>query len=156
MRNKLLFTILICMVLVAGKSSAQDLNVDLRVGGGISYLTSDIADIGFNIRSEARFGTIGLGIDANLYSTDELYELNTANINLFYNFNPESINPYALAGANIAILTFGTFEELNVGVNLGGGIDIPLGGKLGLFAEGKYVLSSLDEVVVTGGLKFLL
>jgi len=71
---------------------------------------------------------------------------------------------YALAGLNLATVRvkfedptgiFGNFSESSteVGLNVGGGAELPLDTVIP-FAEVKYVISNLDQLVIMAGVRF--
>ncbi|HUF11581.1 MAG TPA: hypothetical protein VMN78_00610 [Longimicrobiales bacterium] len=75
----------------------------------------------------------------------------------------EGFSPYVGAGLNIARISFeseeqgvpGAFDvsDTEVGLNLLGGLDFPLGG-LNAFAEGRFELGGGEQFVVTVGVLF--
>lgn len=87
------------------------------------------------------------------------------NLNGNYLFETGNANviPYALAGFNIAIISvdydnipgFGDFDAdgTEIGFNLGGGCDFVVGNMF-VFGELRYALSSADQLVIAGGVKF--
>jgi len=160
MRTKLLLPLLF-LALFTFQANAQEVG-DIRLGGGLVFGTSTFADLGLNVRGDYQFTeTIKGGVDFTYFFANEFYSLSTVNLNGFYYFDAEGFNPYALAGINISIYSFPSFFGENasftdVSLNLGGGADFPISENLAAFGEVKYVVSGIDQLVLTGGVKFLL
>jgi len=90
-----------------------------------------------------------------------LFEVNLNGNYLFATGN-SNIIPYALAGINLSFWSvnyegFGNFgglgNDTNIGLNLGGGADFVVN-TFFVFGELRYVISSSDQLVIVGGVKF--
>jgi len=119
--------------------------------------------LGIGIRGDYQISESILGsVNYNYYLADEFYSLSTINLDGLYTFAGDGIRPYVLAGLNIAIVSvnfdfFGVSQSVSnteIGINLGGGAQLPLSDKMAAFGELKYALASLDELVISAGLKF--
>jgi hypothetical protein len=99
-------------------------------------------------------------------SSEGSVDLNWFDINLNGNYlfdtGNSDIVPYVLAGVNFAIISvsvegfggFGGFGSgTNIGLNMGGGVDFVVN-TFFVFGELRYVLSSADQLVIAGGVKF--
>ncbi|MCB0620041.1 MAG: hypothetical protein KDC41_15295, partial [Saprospiraceae bacterium] len=83
----------------------------------------------------------------------------TLNVDGHYLFLNESFLVYALAGLNLAFVSvdlgaFGDASDSELGLNLGGGIQLPITDALGLLGEVKYVIGDADQLVLTVGAIF--
>jgi len=170
MKTNFIYTALLPVVLIAGIPqylSAQTTEGTMRIGGQLGFGT-EIESLGIGARFDyAITDQILLAPDLMYFfgSSEEDYDFNWFDINLNgnYLFNTENpdIIPYALAGFNIAILSVDYDNPLidedsdntEIGFNLGGGVDF-LVGNLFVFGELRYVLSSADQLVIAGGVKF--
>ncbi|GJM28343.1 MAG: hypothetical protein DHS20C17_09780 [Cyclobacteriaceae bacterium] len=140
----------------------------MRIGAQLGY-GSGIESLGIGARFDYAI------TDAILLAPDLMYffgksegsvDLSWFDINLNGNYlfetnNPDII-PYVLAGINIGIFNtsiddfgFGSYgaSGTKIGLNLGGGADF-LVGTLVVFGEMRYAISSLDQFVIQGGVKF--
>jgi len=140
-----------------------------KVGGGLAYGT-EIETIGFDVR--ATFGIsenilVAPDITFFLNNTDEVSGVKTKlkwweiNLNGNYIWNLSGFSPYVLTGLNLAIIG-AEFEgagvsvsdsDLKVGLNIGGGANIPFNDKLEGFFELKYNISNADQLAIKGGVK---
>lgn len=89
-----------------------------------------------------------------------LFEVNL-NGNYLFDTGNSNIIPYALAGLNLSFWSvdyegfgFGSLgNSTNVGLNIGGGADFVVS-TFFVFGELRYVISSSDQLVIAGGVKF--
>lgn len=147
---------------------AQGQQGQLRIGPGLMY-GSEIESIGIQLRGDYAI------TDHILFAPDFIYffpdtdfgiDFNWFEINLNANYlfevsNPDVI-PYALAGFNIAIISFdlnnviipGVRDDTNteLGFNLGGGANF-LVGSLTIIGEIRYAIGN-DQLVIGGAVVF--
>jgi outer membrane protein X len=166
----LLFTAFtaISLLFVVHNTQAQATKGDMRLGGQLGYGT-EIESLGIGARFDyAITDQILLAPDLMYFfgksegSVDfSWFDINLNGNYLFDTGNPD-ITPYVLAGLNIAILSvsvdgfsgFGGFGSgTQIGFNIGGGADFVVG-TITVFGELRYVLSSADQLVIAGGVKF--
>ena len=171
MKKNYLFIALITIGLAFGLSDglyAQAEKGAMRAGGGLVYGT-EIENLGIQGRFDYAI------TDQILLAPDLIYffpksegsvDFKWFDINLNGNYlfdigNPDVV-PYALAGINIAILSvdlddfgFGDFgaDGTEIGLNLGGGCDFVVGSVI-VYGELRYAISSADQLVIGGGVKF--
>ncbi len=141
----------------------------MRVGGQLGFGTS-IESLGIGARFDYAvtdqillapdlmyfFGKSESGIDFDWFDIN-------LNGNYLFDIGNPNIIPYALAGLNFAILSSDydgsgspidvSSSSTEVGLNLGGGADFPLG-TLTAFGELRFVLGDADQLVIAGGVKF--
>ncbi|MBT0606704.1 outer membrane protein [Aequorivita echinoideorum] len=163
MKKQLLTIILIAF---GGIIYAQN---DIKLGGFLAY-GSEIENLGIGVNAE--FGIIeNLSVVPSfiyyLPKNENSVKLNWWELNgdVHYTVLPtESVNLYALAGLNYTHVSveidgfdFGSEgSDGNIGLNLGAGVDFNLDGNILPFAELKYVIMDPGQLVVSGGVKFLL
>ncbi len=139
----------------------------MRAGGGLAFGT-EIESLGIQGRFDyAITEQILLAPDLTYFfgKSEGSIDLNWFDINLNGNYlfdtgNPDII-PYALAGLNFAIVSasydgfgdFGDSSSTEIGLNLGGGADFIVGTII-IFGELRYAISSADQLVIAGGVKF--
>ena len=141
----------------------------MRAGGGLVYGTG-IENLGIQGRFDyAITDQILLAPDLIFFfpKSEGSVDFKWFDINLNGNYifdigNPDVI-PYALAGINIAILSvdiddfgfgdFGSADGTEIGLNLGGGCDFVVGTVI-VYGELRYAISSADQLVIGGGVKF--
>jgi outer membrane protein X len=168
MKNvKFMFTAFSLFFLI-NHTQAQTTKGDTRIGGQLGYGTG-IESIGIGARFDyAITDQILLAPDLMYYfgSSEGSVDLNWFDINLNGNYlfdtGNSDIIPYVLAGVNFAIISvsvegfggFGGFGSgTNIGLNMGGGVDFVVN-TFFVFGELRYVLSSADQLVIAGGVKF--
>lgn len=109
---------------------------------------------GANLYYSSEVETLGLGIKAQYYITDEIrpevslnyfFEKNDHSIcefnaNFHYLFDFDAISVYPLGGLNYSSISS---SDNKLGLNLGGGVEYPLNDKVTLGAELKYTLNSI-------------
>ncbi len=156
------------LLFVVHNTQAQATKGDIRLGGQLGYGT-EIESLGIGARFDYAitdqillapdlmyfFGKSEGGVDFNWF------DINLNGNYLFEVSNPDII-PYVLAGINIAIFSVdfgvnnfftGRGSSTNIGLNLGGGVDFVVS-TFFVFGELRYVLSSNDQLVIAGGVKF--
>ncbi len=161
-----LFALLVVSLAVSG-AMAQKLGFN-GIGGRLSYVDAEGVD-----------GTIGFGAHANLgniienltlYPSIEYWtkgegvvDFSSFSINgdaRYYIPTSGSVNVFA--GGGLALLfnkvSVGTFDdsETKLGLDLLGGIDIPVSDNLSATAKIKFVVSSDNILKITGGLTYIL
>lgn len=162
------------LVLLFGVALTPSADAQFTLGVGAVYgFESEYAGLQGNAYFSQGAGAIGLGArfaiggDVTYYFTDDadgvvstsLLAINpNLRFELYQNVTGE-IGAYALGGLNIArssVEVEGTgadASETELGVNLGAGVNYSIG--FGLFyAEGKYVIGGMDQVVIGAGLRF--
>jgi len=143
-------------------AAAINVQAQTRVGAGLAYGT-EIEKMGINVNSQIFVKeniaiapgivyffpkNLGSGFDFNWFDI---------NLNGHYYFALNSVQPYALAGLNFAILSidsgFGSANNTEIGLNLGGGVNFLIGGKLIPFGELRIVVGNADQLVFGGGVR---
>ncbi len=156
------------LLFVTQNTQAQTAKGDMRLGAQLGYGT-EIESLGIGARFDYAI------TDQILLAPDLMYffgksqdgvDFSWFDINLNGNYvfemsNPDII-PYVLAGLNIAFFSVdfegisifpGGGSSTNIGLNLGGGVDFVVS-TFFVFGELRYVLSSSDQLVISGGVKF--
>lgn len=171
MKKYYLFIAALAVGLTVGLSDnlqAQSEKGAMRVGGSLAFGT-EIESLGIGARFDyAITDQILLAPDLLYFfgKSESGFDLNWFDINLngnyLFNISNPDIIPYGLAGFNIAIVSVdydagsffeGSSSSTDIGFNLGGGADFVVG-NLFVFGELRYVLSSADQLVIAGGVKF--
>jgi hypothetical protein len=143
------------LIFLAISTQAQNL-----VGGQMSF-DSDRNNLGLGVK-----GVFGLS-ESLSFSPDINYFLRenkfvTVNTDLHLNLSTEgNITIYGLGGLNFgafrsristsSFLGFNRNAELNLGVNLGMGMNVLTKDNFRFFAEGKYIVSDISRVVLSFG-----
>ncbi len=154
---KKLLTSAFVLILAFGIHSTA--TAQISVGGGLGY-GEGVEEFGlkidgvYTINEDFRAGADIIYFFAETDVT--FWELNMNGNYLFV--NNDGLIAYALAGINYAkqsvdIDGFGSYSNSEVGLNLGAGLEYELGFAK-LAPEIKYALSSLDQVVISAGLRF--
>ena len=152
---------------------SEESNAQTTLGGGLAYGT-EIESIGIHATGQY-FINDNLAITPSIlyYFPRELvegfnYKWFEINANGSYYFiTDESMNVYALAGLNIAIISFPFLDfssvfggEANnssttkVGLNIGIGADFDIGSNITPFGQLRYNLSSFDQLAIEAGVRF--
>ncbi len=164
MRNKILILIGIAIIASCSQSFAQT-----KLGGGLAY-GSEIENVGINVHGEYFFneqwsGEVGFVyfLPKNIVGDLNLkwFEINT---NAHYYFDVDNVEPYAIGGLNIAIVSSdfvnpftgeqSSVSNTEVGLNIGGGVSFDIGSAVKPFGELRYVLGDADQLVIGGGVRF--
>jgi len=162
MKTKHILLSTLLFIFLSSQVNAQEIG-DIRLGGKLSFITIEGADLGIGIVGDYQFTESIIGsVNYNYFLADEFFGLSTINLDGLYTFDGEGIRPYVLAGLNIATISvnfdfFGVSESVSnteIGLNIGGGAELPLGDSMAAFGELKYALASVDELVISAGLKF--
>ena len=170
MKKYYVLTALIAVVFMAGTPQyliAQSTKGAMRVGGQLGYGTQ-IESLGIGGRFDyAITDQILLAPDLMYFfgKSEDGFDWSWFDVNLNGNYvfsisNPDII-PYALAGINIAFLSYsydipgdyGDGGDTEIGLNLGGGADFKVG-NLFVFGELRFATTSDDQLVIAGGVKF--
>ena len=149
----------------------QDASGKFNIGTGIG-LGTEIETIGLGITGQY-FITNEIAVQGNLtifFPNNEIdgvvdvtRRFSEINMNGVYYFDLESIvRPYALAGINIGIVgvdfepddLFEDQSEGEIGLNLGGGVDLLVHEELTPFAQLKYAISDYDQLVIFIGVRY--
>lgn len=154
---------------------AKQVSSQINAGIGLDY-GSEVEEAGLDVRLgyklDNQWNLVG---DASLFFLDndqrfvECRYWNEINVNAHYYFLTEEqvISPYGLAGLGFTFVgteyddhpAFGDseFDDSELGLNLGGGIDFNVNERLKPFAEVKYLLSDdLDQGEISVGVKYFL
>jgi hypothetical protein len=155
---KNLKTILLMLSFACAIGSA---NAQLSFAAGLSYGTEEIAELGLHARASYGFTEQWHGAaKLNYFFSDDPFNWFDINLDAHWMIlQTGNLNVYPLAGLNIAIISCdncGLVDDSNteVGLNLGGGIVLPITEKLKGIGEFKFVLGDADQVVFTVGLGF--
>lgn len=142
-------------------------------GLGIDY-GSEVEEVGFDLRAGYTLTDhVTLAADFSIFNLDDNGAFvkrrfwNDFNVNMNYYFlSPEEmVQPYALVGLNITsvgikydnhpVFNDDRESDTELGVNVGGGLDIKATENLRPFAEVKYlIIDKYDQGVITFGLKY--
>lgn len=168
MRKQILALLL---VLVASLALSLPSVAQTRIGGGLVYGT-EIENPGINAHGEIFLNeqwAIAPGI-VYFFPKKIVEDLDfkwfEINANAHYYFEADGVEPYALGGLNIAMVSvdfpnFFTGEvesetSTEVGLNIGGGVNFNTGGNLKPFGELRYVIGDADQLVIGAGIRFAL
>lgn len=145
------------ILLSANTSFAQ-----LRVGGGIGYGT-DIEELGIMVRGLYDIDDEWRGAASFVYYLDGIEDVSFWEINFNGHYvivDNGNIQVHALAGLNFTRVGF-TFIDFNgnrfsegateTGINIGGGVIVPLSDALDLIADLKYVISDASQLLLAVG-----
>lgn len=139
-------------------------NAQLSAGGGISYGT-EVEAIGIQPRVVYTIsGPWRAGADFNFFfDGDEGVSYWDLNLNGHYVFHEQdNLSAYALAGLNFfhvgvdydtTIPGFDDASDTDTGLNIGAGLQLPIG-KLSGLLEARYVLSDTDQLVLSACILF--
>lgn len=160
--------ILLVLLLIAGSTCyAQK-----YIGGGIAF-GSEIETLGLGITGEY-FVTEEISIAPSLIyflprdlGGDLKYRQTDININGNYHFDTDTgLDLYAQAGLNFAIVSLPFINpftgervknsDTEVGLNIGGGFNYQWQDNLMPFVEARYTISGFDQLVLMGGIKFII
>ncbi len=153
LKTKIFAAAIVLLMMVGANTYAQ-----VRIGGGLAYAT-DFNEVGLNLRGDYLITEPWrVGADFTFYFTGEGYSYNELNFNGFYVFEGESITPYVLGGINIFMtsVNYGGFKASgsDIGLNLGGGLDLPFSDNLSGFGEAKIVLTGITYLALNVGIKY--
>lgn len=134
----------------------------LWAGGGVTFGTGEYGDntdagwmgtagVGVNI-GESGAAVFGEGMygQNGIADVDESVKLFGAMGGIMYRVgDPAAVGPYVFGGAGLLVLDAeGADSQSNFGYEFGAGLDIPLGGNVGVWVEGRYVGSTgADEAM---------
>ena len=154
--------VIISSIVLIGLASSEA-NAQVRFGGGLAY-GEGISDIG--ISANALFdlgGSIDVQPSFTYFLTSSLTTFWEINGDVHYNFSDsESTDFYAIGGLNVThfgvnldifgVQASGAVNE--IGANLGLGATFNKGANISPFAELKYVVSNIDQLVISAGVRF--
>jgi len=165
---KKLYIISIIILSTFGFTKAQ------HIGAGLNIGTESL--IGFNCKYiHSLDDKFSFNMDAILFLphvTSSAYVEHVVtrfevNGNYHYNFRLFGFQVYPYSGLNISQVSternltttsddrLNTSEaELEIGINLGTGIIIPLPSNFDIFAEGRYTFHDFDQLLIKGGILF--
>ena len=173
--TKTLFT-LAALTLFAAPALASAEN-PISFGAQVNY--ADDFDLGIGVR--AIMGTNNIVEDSRVVASFDWFfpDAEGAQVDITYweiNVNGHYMLPvefeapidiYVGGGLNYAKISFdtdidlgvfgsssGSFDDSDIGLNILGGIDFPLGDSLGGFGELRIELGGGEEFVITGGVRF--
>jgi len=154
-----LFTLIFSLTIIS------QVNAQIQAGAALMY-GSEIEELGLQANGTFNFtGNIRGALDIGFFFADDAGDLETS----FWTINTNGhylipgipkANVYGLAGLNFATTSvegntaFGSIDDstTELGLNLGGGAELPLGG-VNIFSEVKYVVGDADQLVLTGGVR---
>ena len=150
--------VLLLAALVFAGAAVNGLEAQVRFGGQLSW--ADDADLGLGARLE--YAPKSLFKDAPVHSAasfDWFFPGNSItyveiNYNIFYDFKPSQVAPYAGGGLSFVIVDTPGGSDTDLGVNLGGGLKFKTSGKLSPFVEARIELGGGEQFVLTGGVLF--
>jgi len=148
-------------------ASAQ---TETKIGGLLAYGT-EIKNIGIGANAEFPIMeklTVSPSFIYYLPKDESGIKINWFEINAnanYYFLDEENIDVYGIAGLNYSNVKakydgnsiFGnsfSSSDGRIGLNLGGGANFDIGGKITPFAELKYVIIEEGQLVIAGGVKF--
>ena len=148
MRRSILHSLLLAGVLLASTSPLHAQRPS--ISGGISAPMSDLsdaADLGYVLAIGINTGDTDRPLGARLEGAVDVFGLKRVNqdvrvlsatANAIVNLTPGSTSPYLIGGLGLYNTKFGDAEADNdLGVNLGGGLRLPMGTLRGFF-EARY------------------
>lgn len=154
---KKLLTSLFAIALAFGLHSTA--TAQISVGGGLGY-GEGIEEIGLKVDGIYTINEdFRAGADIIYFFTGDGITFWELNLNGNYLFvNDDDMNIYAIAGLNYARQSFdagqfGSMSNSELGLNVGAGLEYDLG-FASIAPEIKYALSSLDQLVISAGLRF--
>ncbi len=150
-QNSLIITLLLfCTLGVNGQAS---------LGGGLTFGT-DLEEPGIQINADFEVAD-RWSVSPNLtywFEGIEDFSLLTLNGDVHYVVNPNAsfkVSPFTGLNLQIANDSRGDrYDDTDAGLNLGVGGKTKIGGNAKLYAETKYVISGIDELVLTLGVLF--
>ncbi|HSJ05118.1 MAG TPA: outer membrane beta-barrel protein [Longimicrobiales bacterium] len=134
----------------AAEANAQ---VGFSVGGGLTIPTGDLGDVvktGFNAQVGLDIAPVTLPVGFrfegafNQFGVDEFdnnWRILSGVANAVLNIPSAGVTPYIIGGLGIynQSITDSDFDsETDFGINVGGGINVPLQGIRGIFVEARY------------------
>lgn len=148
--------ILVTLLFLAGIQFTA--NAQLKLGAGIAYGTEG-SDLGLQFRGVYTITDPWRAAADYIYYFDGVEDLSIweLNFNGHYVFiNDEKKTLYALAGLNIIKANYdsasGLADNSDTGLNLGGGIEIPLS-RVEIYAEARFTLGGSDQLLLCGGVQ---
>jgi opacity protein-like surface antigen len=157
---------LACALFLGWSAGALEAQQAQRVFAGphVSYGFEDYSEAGVGIHGTYPLTDLFLGaVSFTYFFPDEDIDFWDVNVNGHYLIQIEgNVTPYLGAGINYSRISFDvpdvpfldSVSNSEFGFNLLGGAILGLGNAARLFAEGRYVVSDLDQFIVTIGLSF--
>jgi len=161
---KHMFRPLFALLLVAFVTPAFS-QIAIKGGGGLAYGTAP-ESIGIQGRAEGEINETWEGAANFTYFLTSNFTFWGFNADAQYNLSEnDGLKFYPFAGINISHIGFdinipgpfgGTFDAdaTEFGINVGAGLEKDFSDSISGFGEIKYVLSSLDGLVITAGVLF--
>lgn len=145
--------------LTADIAQAQNEPGDISIGGGLAF-GEGYEELGLKVDGIYRINDdFRAGADIIYFFTGDGLTAWELNLNGNYVFTDDGeFMAYALSGINYARQSFdmgqfGSFSNSEIGLNIGAGLEYDVDFAR-LTAEVKYALSSLDQLVISAGLRF--
>lgn len=153
---KKILLVLIVLTIIGGSSlSAADLSLGLTYGADVKEIGIH-AGLLFSVMPKLR-----LGPDLTYYLTPSGLTWLEFNFNAYYTFVAQNaLKLYGLAGLQFAYASLdlgplGSADNLDIGFNIGGGLEYDLGG-LSLFAEPKFTIGGFEQLAISFGVRLSL
>lgn len=147
--------ILICGFMTIGLIAAQAQDKgSVRANVGFVYDT-DIEELGLNFGVEY-FITDKIAVSPN-YSTffvDGPVSFSALNIDGRYYFINSPVQAYGLFGFALRFIDVGLFDDTDGGLNFGGGVHVPLGGRFSIHSQLKYTTAYSGALTMLGGVAY--
>lgn len=141
--------------------ASSTLEGQTHVGGHLSYGTEDFSDLGVGAHGTYLFTDVLAGAASFTYHfPGEDVNFWDMNFNAHYRFPIDAaVTPYLGGGINYSRISvdlpgFDSASDSEVGLNALGGAFFDLDNGARLFGEGRFVISDLDQLVLTFGASF--
>jgi len=185
MKKRMIVILAIAFSLLSASHVHANNGVFLGLQAGYSAQRPSLSDIEFNTNTTFLYGArVGIkffmmSLEANYFQAahnlelsefttfhwgDRQIDYNYLGLNLKYFFPLLTIHPYITLGYGYYTVEIQQIDkDTNKGFNFGLGIELLLGGKLSLLAEGKYHIANLDiedqnlkigDFTISGGFNF--
>ncbi|MEZ4888052.1 MAG: hypothetical protein R3E32_25215 [Chitinophagales bacterium] len=158
LKNKILVPLLLAIFAILSCNIEAQAQGQSKLGFGLAYGT-DIEEIGLQVRGDFKLGPVAsFAPNFTYFFVDGPFNFYTLNGDFHWNFYTSGgMHIYPLVGLNV---TFYGFEDIDtdseLGINLGGGLHVPITSNMDLYGEIKTVLGDeiVDQAVVSFGLLF--
>lgn len=167
MKKLLVIASLTCLTLMlAGNAQAQQQAVKNRLGFFLAAASGDIDEVGIGGIGEFKVANkVTISPQFILYFPEDRgnHDVNFLEINVnanYYFYNKDIFEFYGLGGLNFTRrhrdFDNSDYEDddLEIGLNVGGGINFELGKSVVPFSEIRATIGDYSQVVISGGLKF--
>ncbi len=168
--RRIMLAVLVMLIVSFAVSSAMAQNLGFNgIGGRLSYVKVEDVDGGIGFGAHANLGEIIQNLV--LYPSFEYFKKGESGVDVtFTSINADAryyfpsqgtIDPFVGGGVAIHFTSvdlgpLGDASETDFGLNLLGGIDIPVSDNLVATAKAKYIISDSNALKITGGITFLL